>query len=92
MAYVKDWYVPYFYEQKIRTSKAWEKNKKTKFSAEKDIFAPYTVYVRSTIEYQFTQNILTDLLVHIAVKHDANKSFDLTGPLPCIYSILHPKE
>ena len=66
--------------------------KNPEFVAEKDSFAPYTVYVRFTIEYQFTQNILTDLFVHIAVKNGSNKSFDPTGPLPCIYSIQHPNE
>ena len=45
------------------------KNKNTKFGPEKDTFALYTVYVRLTIEYQLTQNILTDLLVHITLNH-----------------------
>ena len=39
-----------------------------------------------------TQNIRTDLLVQITLNHSSILSLDLTGPLPCIYSILHPKE
>ena len=55
--------------------------------------SPYTLYtVRLTIEYQFTQNILTDLPVQVTTNHVSDKSFDLTGPLRCIYSVLHPKE
>lgn len=68
------------------------RKKNPKFGAEKDTFAPYTVYVRFTIEYQFTQNILTDLGVHVAAKNGSNKSFDPTGPLHCIYSIHGPKQ
>ena len=61
------WYVPYFYEQKIKPSIACEKIKIQSLVSEKDTFALYTVHVRLTIEYQLTQNFHTDLIVQITL-------------------------